>query len=133
MNDLVAADRGIEVRYPFLDRRLVELVLSLPETHVLWDGEHRGLHRRAFGARLPPSVVARSDKADLSRPYLRKLRASVDRDRAAGARRPGPRVDAGALLATYDTGGAEFARRSGRPGAFDLWAALSAGAALMAC
>ena len=121
------------MRYPFLDRRLIELVLRLPETHVRWDGEHRGLHR---GPSEPgchrPSWPGRTRPTSPGRTCA-SCCASVDRDRAVLALAAlGPGCDAGALLATYDAGLAAFARRSGRPGGFDLWAALSAGAALMA-
>ena len=76
-------------------------------------------------------MVARTDKADLSRPYMRTLIASIDRDGAAAAIAAlGDRVDAPALLSTFDEGEAAFERRLGRPRGFDLWAALSAGIAV---
>ena len=132
LNDLVASDRGVEVRYPFLDRRLVELVLRLPESQVRWGGKARGLHRRVVGDRLPASVVSRRDKADLSRPFMRKVLVAVDRDRAVELLAAlGDRVDPRPLLETYDAGSEAFDRPLGTPRGFDLWAALSAGAALL--
>ena len=131
MIDAIAAERGVEVRYPFLDRQLVELCLRLPESHVRWRGEYRGLHKRAFGSRLPASLVRRTDKADLSRPYMRKMLAAVDRSEAVSAIGAlGPRVEGSLLMATYATGLEAFERPPGEPGGFPLWAALSAGAAV---
>ena len=127
----LAAERGVEVRFPFLDRRLIELVLSLPEPLVRWQGHRRGLHRLAFGPRLPALVRERGDKGDLSRPYARTLLASVDRERSADAISTlGCRVDSEMLLATYDAGYDAFELPENRPGGFDLWASISAGMAL---
>ena len=127
----LAAERGVEIRFPFLDRRLIELVLRLPEPLIRWQGHKRGLHRLAFGPRLPARVRDRDDKGDMSRPYARNLHASVDRDRAADviAALRG-RVDPEMLLATYDAGSEAFELPAGRPGGFDLWASVSAGIAL---
>jgi asparagine synthase (glutamine-hydrolysing) len=129
----VAAERGVEVRYPFLDRRLIELVLRLPESQVRWRGQFRGLHRKAFGPWLPPAVITRTDKADLSRPYMRKVLAAVDHDQARSAILAlQSRVRSEPLLATYAVGMHAFDRPRGEPTGFPLWAALSAGAAIQA-
>lgn len=131
LTDQLAADRGVEVRYPFLDRRLIELVLQLPESQVRWRGEFRGLHRLVFGLRLPPALVGRTDKADLSRPYMRKLLAAVNRRQATSAILAlHDRVRSGPLLETYEVGMEAFERPMGKPTGFPLWAALSAGAAI---
>jgi len=131
MTKRLATERGVEVRFPFLDRRLIELVLSLPEPLVRWQGHRRGLHRLAFGQRLPALVRERGDKGDLSRPYARTLLASVDRERSVDAISTlGGRVDSEMLLATYDAGDDAFELPENRPGGFDLWASISAGMAL---
>jgi asparagine synthase (glutamine-hydrolysing) len=61
-----AAEYGIEERHPFLDRRLVEFSLAIPESQR-WRGEHtKYVLRRAMRALLPDSVHARRGKADFS-------------------------------------------------------------------
>lgn len=126
--DRIAAERHVEVRYPYLDRRLVELVLRLPEEHIRIDGVHRGLHRLAFGARLPSDLAARTDKGDLTQAFVRKMMREVPRDRAVTllSRLPAT-VDRQAMLATYDAGAAAFQRPEGAPHGLNLWLALSVG------
>ena len=131
LTERLAAERGVETRAPFLDRRLIELLLQIPEPLVRWQGQRRGLHRLAFGTRLPAQVRERQDKGDLSRPYVRNLLASIDRARAAEAIAAlGGRVDQEMLLATYDSGYDAFELSDSRPGGFDLWASISAGLAV---
>ncbi len=52
-----------EVWYPYLDRDLVEFLVSIPETQLLRPGERRSLMRRALGNLLPPEILHRSTKA----------------------------------------------------------------------
>jgi asparagine synthase (glutamine-hydrolysing) len=53
---------GIEVRHPFLDRRLFELVLAFPPEE-LWDpGTSKPLLRRAMAGVLPEAVRSRKTK-----------------------------------------------------------------------
>ncbi|KAA1395194.1 asparagine synthetase B family protein [Aeromicrobium ginsengisoli] len=132
--DRLAAERHVEVRYPFLDRRLVELVLRLPEDLIRLGGERRGLHRRAFGDRLPQSVATRTDKAELTRPFIRKMFAAFDRSAAERALSAlDDRIDAAAFLRTYDAGERSFDRAPGEPQGFQLWLALSAGLTVKTC
>jgi len=130
--DRLAAEQHVEVRCPFLDRRLVELVLRLPEERIRLDGDYRGLHRRAFGDRLPPSVVTRTDKAELTRPFIRRMFAAFDRPAAERALSAlDERLDVAAFLRTYDAGERSFDRPRGEPQGFQLWLALSAGATVL--
>lgn len=78
LTDRLAAERGVEARYPFLDRRLVEIGLRLPEAHVRTGGESRGLHRLAFGDLLPATVAARTDKAELTGSFTRRMQDAID-------------------------------------------------------
>ena len=73
--DVVAGSLGIDVRYPYFDRRLVELCLALPSHLKLRDGWGRWIFRRAMAGVLPPDVQWRPDKADLSPNFDRGLRA----------------------------------------------------------
>lgn len=70
---------GVEVRHPFLDRRVVEFLLRLPDDLRLRHGQHRYLLRRVMGDSLPPLVANRSDKPDFD-PFLRAGLAAVDPD-----------------------------------------------------
>ncbi|WP_336000310.1 asparagine synthase (glutamine-hydrolyzing) [Halorientalis halophila] len=77
--DLVAANKagiafGIEPRFPFLDRRLVEFCLALPADQKFRRGWERFVLRRALGEYLPSDVRWREDKADLRPCFLEGLR-----------------------------------------------------------
>ncbi len=68
----VAARHGLGVRHPFLDVRLVELMLGVPARARFRDGVTKGkpLLRRALGALLPTEVATRTDAGEFS-DYLR--------------------------------------------------------------
>jgi asparagine synthase (glutamine-hydrolysing) len=53
---------GREIRYPFLDRSLVELCLGLPGDQLVRSLETRSVHRRALAGILPKVVAERRDK-----------------------------------------------------------------------
>jgi asparagine synthase (glutamine-hydrolysing) len=57
---------GIELRHPFLDRRVIEFLLTLPDDLRFRDRQHRYLLRQAMGPLLPPRVGARLDKPDFN-------------------------------------------------------------------
>lgn len=63
---------GAELRHPFLDRRVVELLLALPMAQRSHAGETKRVLRHAMVGRLPPSVLARRDKAAFDC-YVRRL------------------------------------------------------------
>ena len=56
---------GLEIRYPFFDRRLVEFCLALPPEQQLRDGWTRMILRRAMQGILPPQVQWRPKKGDV--------------------------------------------------------------------
>jgi len=56
---------GIEVRHPFLDRRLFEFVFSLPPEHLIRLGERKPVLRRALAGILPDAVRLRRHKTSL--------------------------------------------------------------------
>ena len=62
--DHTAVAAGIEPRYPFWDKRLVEFCLSLPSDEKLRDGWSRSILRRAMEGVLPPAVQWRRDKVN---------------------------------------------------------------------
>lgn len=62
--DKAAASAGIEPRYPFWDKRLVEFCVALPASEKLQQGWSRSILRRAMDGILPPVVQWRRDKVD---------------------------------------------------------------------
>ncbi|HWE42952.1 MAG TPA: lasso peptide isopeptide bond-forming cyclase [Gemmatimonadaceae bacterium] len=74
--DQCSAALGVEPRYPFFDRRLVEFCLAVPDAEKLADGWPRLVFRRAMDGILPAEVQWRSDKGNLSPSFHRSLRAS---------------------------------------------------------
>jgi asparagine synthase (glutamine-hydrolysing) len=89
--DRAATAAGIEPRYPFMDRRLVEFCLSLPGRAKLRDGWTRWILRAAMEGILPEEVRWRGGKADLGHPFRRALlgrhREALE-DLARGGRSP---------------------------------------------
>lgn len=72
--DGAAGAFGLEPRYPFFDRRLIELCLALPVEQKLKDGWTRSILRRAMADRLPDDVRWRFLKTNLSPNFLRQTR-----------------------------------------------------------
>jgi len=64
--DQHAAAYGIEVRHPFLDRRLVEYLVSIPPGRLFQFGLSKPLLREAMDGLLPDAVRLRADKTRLS-------------------------------------------------------------------
>ena len=61
---------GIEVRYPFLDRRVADFVIGLP-AEQRWRGQSKFILREAMQGVLPEAVRTRRGKAEFS-PVIRK-------------------------------------------------------------
>jgi asparagine synthase (glutamine-hydrolysing) len=76
--DKASAAFGIEARYPFFDRRLIELCLSLPAGQKLSQGWCRSILRRAMAGILPESIRWRRSKGNLSSNFYLRL---LDQDR----------------------------------------------------
>jgi asparagine synthase (glutamine-hydrolysing) len=68
-----AARAGLEMRYPLLDSRLIELVLAIPSARRMAQGERKGLLRAAVSEVLPPAVLTRRGKGDWTEPVDRAL------------------------------------------------------------
>ncbi|MEZ4297147.1 MAG: asparagine synthase C-terminal domain-containing protein [Polyangiaceae bacterium] len=68
--DAIGAAHGGELRHPFFDRRVIEMMLRLP-AEVRSAGPPAKLFlRRAIGARLPASVAGRTSAAEFS-PFVK--------------------------------------------------------------
>ncbi len=66
-----AARAGIELRHPFRDLRLVELMLGMPAHQIYRGGRKKHLLRVALRGLLPPEVLGRSSVAGLAALYRR--------------------------------------------------------------
>jgi asparagine synthase (glutamine-hydrolysing) len=62
--DRAAMAAGVELRFPFYDRRVVSFVLGVPASEILQNGWTRSLLRRAMQDVLPAKVQWRRDKID---------------------------------------------------------------------
>ena len=64
---------GVEPRFPFLDRRLVEVCVALPPGQRLRDGLTRSVLRRAMSDRLPDLLRRRAGKARIGNNFVDAL------------------------------------------------------------
>jgi asparagine synthase (glutamine-hydrolysing) len=71
--DRTAAAAGIEARFAFWDRRLVEFCLSLDPAEKLDEGWGRLILRRAMEGILPPEVQWRRQKFDFTKHLARSI------------------------------------------------------------
>jgi len=96
-----AATFGVEPRYPFFDRRLVEFCLGVPAERQLHGGWTRAIHRHAMRGILPAAVRWRRHKADFTgtfaRGFNRGIRMAFDRLSAGDTRLAAEHVDIGQL------------------------------------
>jgi asparagine synthase (glutamine-hydrolysing) len=76
--DKASAAFELEARYPFFDRRLIELCLSLPSGQKLGQGWPRLILRKAMTGYLPQSVQWRFSKSNLGFNFHRQF---FERDR----------------------------------------------------
>ncbi len=86
---------GREIRYPFLDSRLVEFVLSIPWDQRCHDGERKWLLRQAMRDRLPDSLLLRQGKGDWTAAADHALLALCQGDR------PEPLANRSGMLQRY--------------------------------
>lgn len=70
--DGFAAAVGVELRHPFYDRRVVELLLAIPSEQRASRTEVKSVLRRALRDVLPETVRTRQDAADFT-PFVRHL------------------------------------------------------------
>jgi asparagine synthase (glutamine-hydrolysing) len=78
ISDKVAAMHGVEPRYPFFDKRLVEFCLSLPPTQKFGGNQTRVVMRRGLEGIYPDPIANRTDKTSLAPNFERGL---FERDR----------------------------------------------------
>lgn len=86
--DRTSMAHSIESRAPFLDYRLVELTMTLPDALRLADGESKLVLRRALADLLPAKITQRADKRGFVTPeetWVRRERPELFRQWAAEA------------------------------------------------
>jgi asparagine synthase (glutamine-hydrolysing) len=77
--DMGSARAGVETRYPFLDRRLIEFVARVPPEEVFRAGWNRLILRRAMRGLLPDSVRLRPGKTKFTPYLLQSIRGDAAR------------------------------------------------------
>lgn len=100
--DREAQDAGVESRFPFWDRALIEYSMSLPTKAKLHGGWTRFILRQALVEDLPAEILWRRDKHDFSRQLRDGLRRSpvVSREALeAGRTRLSPFLNVDGVLA----------------------------------
>lgn len=63
----VAAMRGLEMAFPFLDRDLLAFLMSIPGEVLNWEGVPKALLREAMGDVLPEPIYARNCRYESTR------------------------------------------------------------------
>ena len=115
--DVTAAHAGVEWRQPFLDRRVVDLLMHLPVPLRSWRGEDRRVLRLAMNGRMPEQIRRRQSKIHINEVVDRRLRG--EQRGAVESLLDNPR--AVALDYVSDSVKAAFARYwNGEKTAFDL-------------
>lgn len=69
MEELMASEKGIELRQPFYTAAMIQFSFSTPERLRLRGEVHKYLHRQAMKGMLPEIVVGRTTKADFISTY----------------------------------------------------------------
>jgi asparagine synthase (glutamine-hydrolysing) len=103
--DKAAANFGVEPRYPFWDKPLVEFCLALPGEEKLSNGFGRYVLRRAMEGVLPPAVQWRRDKIDFTSNLVKGMlgnhRELLDRVLLSDANLIAPYVNLPEVSAAY--------------------------------
>lgn len=103
--DKAAANFGVEPRYPFWDKPLVEFCLALPGEEKLNQGFGRSVLRRAMEGILPPAVQWRRDKIDFTSNLVKGMlgnhRDLLDKVLVADAALIAPYVNLPEVTAAY--------------------------------
>jgi asparagine synthase (glutamine-hydrolysing) len=76
-NDGLASRFGMEYRYPYLDRRVVEFLFAIPEEQRWWMDRPKAIVRRALRDVLPDEVRERRTKAEFSVILDREMRGRI--------------------------------------------------------
>jgi asparagine synthase (glutamine-hydrolysing) len=108
--DQIAAASGAELRHPFFDRRVIELLLAFPGEVRAARPPAKALLRRAMAGALPGLVRERTDAAEFS-PFVQAALIDAHGDRVAALVRNGRLAEAGLVLPSAVDELVERARR----------------------
>jgi asparagine synthetase B (glutamine-hydrolysing) len=72
-DDRVSMSQSVESRQPFLDYRLLELVLALPDSMLMHEGWSKWILRAALPDVLPEAIRLRKDKMGFDTPTARLM------------------------------------------------------------
>jgi asparagine synthase (glutamine-hydrolysing) len=124
--DKASAAFNVEARYPFFDRRLIELCLAIPVGQKLRHGWNRLILRRAMSGYLPESVQWRAWKGDLSANFARKMlehdRTLIEDTIVHNTSELEPYIDLVSIRRAYET---YKVTPLGHSGSFNLFAAVN--------
>lgn len=67
----------VELRYPFLDKRLIEFSLAIPLELKIRNGYYRYLIRASLDKILPPKIQWRTSKTPFSPDYMRRFNSQI--------------------------------------------------------
>ena len=118
--------RPVELRFPILDTRLIELVMSVPA--IPWC-QHKTLPRRAYRGRLPAAVIDRpkTPLAGFNEEFVAQWRwANAHRAPAAPSNPTNAWVDAGKWADVLQNGAPGAVMAAWRVSALDAWLATRA-------
>ena len=73
-----ALSRTVDLRNPLCAQPVIEACLALPTSVLTTGGRERGLARLAFADRLPPEIVDRRSKGDMTKIYGRMILEGLD-------------------------------------------------------
>jgi asparagine synthase (glutamine-hydrolysing) len=124
VGDAAFARYGIEFRFPFLDRRLVEFCLAIPSNQKIQNGWSRMIMRRALAGILPEEIRWRPGKANLTPAFdygLRTYDAGIIEEILDTPGALADYLDIAALRSMY---GRYLAKGAGEEG-YSLWRAAS--------
>lgn len=111
----------MEVRYPFLDHRIVEFAYRLPPEFLIRDGFHKWILREAMRGLLPDSIVDRRRKTGMPFPWRTWLANSKERVARNLLDLECPWFDPKSLILRYDDLVARDFRMLWRFISFGLW------------
>lgn len=73
LEDRLSMLNSIEIRYPFLDYKLVELFVSLSDEKKIYNGWSKYIFRKTFDKFLPKEIVWRKDKIGFATDFDEKI------------------------------------------------------------
>jgi asparagine synthase (glutamine-hydrolysing) len=122
IQDRIGARAGVELRHPYLDRRLMEFACRIPTTVHTAPGRLRSLQRAGLADLLPAEIVERTTKASFRALWLREIERHLPPAAISDSRLVALGwIDPAQALAAYERTRKAVARGSGGANSFALW------------